>query len=83
MPESYFDVFQSSSAYEIPSSWVWTPLGKLGRLEGGGTPSKSETLFWNGKIPWISPKDMKTDRIVDSIDHIVRADIKQYNHLLP
>jgi type I restriction enzyme S subunit len=69
-PEKHFDVFELSSNFEIPASWAWAPLGKLGKLEGGGTPSKSEASFWNGKIPWVSPKDMKTDRIVDSIDHI-------------
>jgi type I restriction enzyme S subunit len=32
-------------------------------LKGGGTPSKGSSEFWDGNIPWISPKDMKTDYI--------------------
>jgi type I restriction enzyme S subunit len=32
------------------------------------TPSKDEPLFWDGEIPWVSPKDMKVLRIVDSED---------------
>lgn len=46
------------------------PIGLVVRVLGGGTPSKHDPTFWNGSIPWISPKDMKTRRITDSIDHI-------------
>ena len=46
--------------WELPAGWAWTPLGKLGRWTGGGTPSKSNDALWsNGTVPWVSPKDMK------------------------
>lgn len=35
-------------------------------IYGGGTPSKSKDEYWNGDIPWISSKDMKSDMISDS-----------------
>lgn len=35
------------------------PIGSLGHWNGGGTPSKSNTLYWDGEIPWFSSKDMK------------------------
>lgn len=35
-------------------------------IYGGGTPSKSKEEYWNGDIPWISSKDMKSDMISDS-----------------
>jgi type I restriction enzyme S subunit len=37
---------------------------------GGGTPDKGNAAFWNGDIPWVSPKDMKSATIVDTEDHI-------------
>ena len=37
---------------------------------GGGTPSKSHPEYFTGSIPWVSPKDMKSSVISDSIDHI-------------
>lgn len=76
-PESHFDVFEKSAASELPDSWAWVPLGGLGRLSGGGTPSKDELRYWNGAIPWVSPKDMKRDRIADSEDHITRAAVEE------
>ncbi|MFY3034368.1 restriction endonuclease subunit S, partial [Achromobacter xylosoxidans] len=45
-------------------------FGEMGYVIGGGTPSKSNPRLWNGSIPWVSPKDMKSDYIVDSQDHI-------------
>jgi type I restriction enzyme S subunit len=43
-----------------------------GKLEilGGGTPSKKNKAFWEGDIPWISPKDMKSWIIEDAEDRI-------------
>ncbi len=46
------------------------PLRELVTVQGGGTPSKQNPFFWEGSIPWISPKDMKRRKITDSIDHI-------------
>lgn len=37
---------------------------------GGGAPSKSHPEYFTGTIPWVSPKDMKSTVISDSIDHI-------------
>ncbi len=37
---------------------------------GGGTPSKSKPEYYLGNIPWVTPKDMKSDIISDAIDHI-------------
>lgn len=39
-------------------------------IKGGGTPSKRRPEYYKGDIPWVTPKDMKTLLIKDSIDHI-------------
>lgn len=57
--------------------WKLVPLKELGTWTGGGTPSKSKPEFWtNGTIPWVSPKDMKTNRITESQDQITEAAIE-------
>lgn len=43
------------------------PLCKCGKVMGGGTPSKIREDYWNGKIPWISAKEMKQFKLVDSV----------------
>jgi len=46
-------------------------------MVGGGTPSKQEPRYWNGPIPWVSPKDMKSRIISDSIDSISEAAVDE------
>lgn len=63
---------------ELPDSWTWCALGDLGSWCGGGTPSKSEPRYWqNGTVPWVSPKDMKAQRISGSQDHITKEALQQ------
>ena len=47
--------------FQVPPNWRWSRLRALGTLKGGGTPSKARVDYWNGSIPWVSPKEMKRD----------------------
>jgi type I restriction enzyme S subunit len=62
---------------DVPEEWVLRPLKFFATFRGGATPSKDNVEFWNGDIPWVSPKDMKRARISDSIDHITEDAILQ------
>jgi type I restriction enzyme S subunit len=42
-------------------------------LKSGGTPSKENSAYWNGDIPWASAKDLKSDNLEDTVDHITRS----------
>ncbi|MFU1795422.1 restriction endonuclease subunit S [Paenibacillus azoreducens] len=50
--------------------WKLVQLKDLFSIYGGGTPSKSKEDYWKGSIPWLSPKDMKTNYLEDTMDHI-------------
>jgi len=45
-------------------------LGEVCDFRGGGTPSKEVARYWDGDIPWVSPKDVKSEIVADSLDHI-------------
>lgn len=36
----------------------------------GGTPKKGKAEYWNGEIPWFSPKDIKSFQLISSQDRI-------------
>jgi type I restriction enzyme, S subunit len=55
---------------ETPTDWPHIELRELGSMFGGGTPSTDDESFWSGRIPWVSPKDMKSWHISDAVDHI-------------
>ncbi len=56
----------------IPQNWEVKRIKFLASFYGGGTPSKENLDYWNGDIPWVSPKDMKTEVVNDSEDHITK-----------
>lgn len=72
-PESsrYSPRYDFRSVTKIPDGWSFDALGNLGSWTTGGTPSKDRAEYWNaGSIPWVSPKDMKSDVISGSLDLI-------------
>lgn len=54
---------------------IVVPLKSLCQIRHGGTPSKANAAFWDGTIPWVSPKDMKSSVLSDSSDHITQEAI--------
>jgi len=54
----------------VRADWPLIPLKYLVTTGGGLTPSKDNEAYWDGSVPWISPKDMKQFVLWDSIDHI-------------
>jgi type I restriction enzyme S subunit len=34
------------------------PLDEVAHVVGGGTPSRAEPAYWNGRIPWATPTDL-------------------------
>ena len=59
------------------NGWAKRSIDDICVFRGGGTPSKKKASYWKGDIPWVSPKDMKSDIISDSIDHITTDAIEQ------
>lgn len=62
----------------LPGHWEWTKLGDVvTKIIGGGTPSKNKPQYWEGDIPWLTVKDMRTRRPADAIDHISEKAVEE------
>lgn len=55
---------------EIPAHWQFKRLRFLTTMTGGMTPNTGTPEYWNGDIPWVSPKDMKREWLSGSIDNL-------------
>nr|WP_175613982.1 restriction endonuclease subunit S [Pseudomonas alcaligenes] len=55
---------------EVPEHWDLHKLKYIARFSGGGTPSRENLAYWNGDIPWVSPKDMKVEVILGAEESI-------------
>jgi type I restriction enzyme S subunit len=54
------------------SRWQPWPMGRLGRLGNGSTPSRSEPAYWNGDVPWLNSSVVNRS-VVDSADQFVTS----------
>lgn len=57
---------------DVPEHWKVKPLKYLATFRSGGTPSKTVPAYWHGDVPWASSKDLKTETLADTIDHITQ-----------
>jgi type I restriction enzyme S subunit len=62
---------------QVPEHWEVIPLGFLMTMSGGLTPSTANAGYWEGDIPWVTPKDMKRPRISDSIDRVTEKALEE------
>ena len=69
----------------VPEGWKPCELGSLAsKIEGGGTPSRNEPLFWGGNIPWATVKDLKGVRLSVTQEYISQLGLdKSASKLIP
>lgn len=71
--------------YKLPNNWVWTRLGDITNIVSGGTPSTSKEEYYNGNIPWITPKDLsnyKEKYILNGARNITEEGLKKSSAVL-
>jgi len=60
----------------LPEAWGQAPIGEIGEVCAGGTPSRANPSYWNGSIPWVTPSeltDIPTKEIVGTREKITEA----------
>lgn len=62
---------------EIPAHWQMSKMWGVTTATSGGTPAKEEARYWDGDVPWISPKDMKRRFIDSSEDTVTRVALSE------
>jgi type I restriction enzyme S subunit len=74
---------RETDAGPIPESWGLRPLTAVCFMQSGGTPPKSDAALWKGTHPWVSGKDLKVNRLLDSTDHISEEAARNYSKIAP
>lgn len=64
---------------ELPEGWTWSSLGELFEVNLGGTPSRKQSAYWNGDIPWASSGEVSFSRIKETRERITEAGLKNSN----
>lgn len=67
---------ESECGFELPSNWAWERLGNLGDWGAGATPSRSNSNYYGGKIPWFKSGELTADFIAESEETVTDAALR-------
>jgi type I restriction enzyme, S subunit len=70
-------VEESECGFALPANWVWERLGNLGDWGAGATPSRSNSNFYGGRIPWFKSGELTSDFISESEETITEAALRE------
>ena len=52
------DIKDDEIPFDIPDSWKWVKLGDVGSWSAGATPSRANSAYYGGFIPWLKTGDL-------------------------
>lgn len=67
-------VYNEMLKREIPEGWEVGSVHSVGRLLGGGTPRKERSEYWNGSIPFFTPRDFEDSIFVTKTESHISSD---------
>ena len=62
---------------DLPQGWEWAYLGNLGDWGAGATPSRSNSSYYGGTIPWFKSGELTTDYISNSEEFVTDLALKE------
>jgi len=62
---------------DVPEHWEVRKLRQCVSITGGMTPSMDVRRYWDGSIPWVTPKDMKQTSLRDSSIRVTEDAIRE------
>ena len=61
---------KNNHIYNLPEGWIWTTIGEIAILSSGGTPSRSNSSYFRGDIPWVKSGELNNNIIQDTEEKI-------------
>lgn len=46
--------------------WIFSAIGKISKVIGGGTPETEKNEYWNGNIQWFTPSEVGQSKYVEN-----------------
>lgn len=81
----HFPGYENTSIVDgVPEGWEKEPIGNVFTTVLGGTPSRSNSNYWNGDIPWINSGEVNNLRIMGPSEYITKLGLeKSSTKLMP
>ena len=63
--------------YALPQGWEWARLGEIGVWKSGSTPSRTDSRYYGGNIPWVKSGEVKQGRITQTEESITELALEE------
>ena len=71
------DIGDEEMFFELPGSWAWVRLNSIGDWGAGATPSRTNSNYYGGKIPWFKSGELTADYIGESEETVTEAALRE------
>jgi type I restriction enzyme S subunit len=61
---------------EFEGDWNISTIEQIASVSSGGTPSRTESTYWNGDIPWVTTSEINQTEIFDSVEKITQKGLE-------
>src|SRR5690554_1556967 len=62
---------------KLPENWAIKKLGQIAKTYAGGTPLRSNPLYYNGNIPWVKSGEVDNPNIYETEESVTELAIKE------
>lgn len=64
------EIYKLSKLGYIPKEWDVKSILDVATISSGGTPNRSNALYWDGDIPWVTTGEVNFNTIIDTKEKI-------------
>ena len=76
-PKPLPEITPEEVPYALPQGWQWVRLGEIGVWKSGSTPSRTNSKYYGGEIPWVKSGEVKQGRIAQTEESITELALKE------
>lgn len=73
MPE----IAEDEKPFDIPENWKWIRVGNCGSWGSGATPSRTNSEYYGGTIPWLKTGDLNDGVITEIPEYITELALEK------
>ncbi|WNY88831.1 restriction endonuclease subunit S [Leclercia adecarboxylata] len=66
-----------NTPFDLPDGWEWCYLNDIGDWGAGATPSRSNSKYYNGDIPWFKSGELSSDFISESEESVTELALQE------
>ena len=67
----FIPISDEERSYELPNGWEWVRLGEIVKTSSGGTPNRSISSYYGGKIPWLKSGELNDNLNINKAEETI------------